>query len=336
MQQPHPNFPNPGLNRAWRGQLMTSARVSAGARLHLGLLDMAGFSARKYGGIGCNLEEPRVKVIAHATSGATGIHSREPVASALLHRVRTVVDRFLDERKAGLGQLEIVSAFQGHAGLGLGTSLTLASLKAAALARHITVTDTELILASGRGGTSGVGCNGFFSGGWTIDAGQPQDWTVHTVERLQRAPTVPKTCACGSTSWDVALFFRKESNFQVTLSCNFRDATPVPKSDVACAFPTLYHGLLPALLENDVAGFGQNLDVWNRLGFKKREIDAQSTAVQRTLSALRGYAPAVGMSSLGPTVFAFTEMGTDWSDASRRLGMRALVTRVTSRGWSTF
>ena len=37
-------------------------RVRAGARLHLGLLDLSGESGRLYGGVGCMLEEPFVEM----------------------------------------------------------------------------------------------------------------------------------------------------------------------------------------------------------------------------------------------------------------------------------
>jgi beta-ribofuranosylaminobenzene 5'-phosphate synthase len=88
----------------------------------------------------------------------------------------------------------------------------------------------------------------------------------------------------------------------------FDEATPVPRGDVLEAIAAMYHGVVPAVLNADIYALNSSLKTLHDVGFKRRELDAQSDAVKRTycrLSTTPGI--AAGLSSLGPLVYAVAD-----------------------------
>jgi beta-ribofuranosylaminobenzene 5'-phosphate synthase len=83
--------------------------------------------------------------------------------------------------------------------------------------------------------------------------------------------------------------------------------TPIPRWEVLEQFALVFHGIVPALQEGNLSVFGEALHQFSGLGFKAREITEQGGPVADTISALRDIALCVGMSSMGPLVFAITE-----------------------------
>ena len=86
----------------------------------------------------------------------------------------------------------------------------------------------------------------------------------------------------------------------------FRRVTPIPEIEVYEQIALAYHVLIPAIIEDDLDEFGAGLDRLSAIGLKGREISNQPETVRRAISALRKYAPCVGMSSMGPLVFAIS------------------------------
>jgi beta-ribofuranosylaminobenzene 5'-phosphate synthase len=69
--------------------------------------------------------------------------------------------------------------------------------------------------------------------------------------------------------------------------------------------------LLPALAEEDIVTFGKSINAIQKLGFKKREVELQpvSKALMQILRDDGAF--GAGMSSFGPTVYAFGEDADD-------------------------
>jgi beta-ribofuranosylaminobenzene 5'-phosphate synthase len=79
-------------------------------------------------------------------------------------------------------------------------------------------------------------------------------------------------------------------------------------------------GLLPSLIEHDLDQFAASVNRIQQLGFKKAEIHAQSPVIRETLTILADAgAPAAGMSSFGPTLYAIGDSNmSSVEDAARR------------------
>jgi|GEM_PF-4232961 len=65
--------------------------------------------------------------------------------------------------------------------------------------------------------------------------------------------------------------------------------------------------MLPALFEEDIVTFGKSINSIQEIGFKKREVEIQPVSVPLMQALRDGGAYGAGMSSFGPTVYAFGE-----------------------------
>lgn len=281
--------------------------IIASSRIHIGLLDLGRVTQRTFGGLGFMLEVPAVEVAAQPSSdialscprGMQGA-TRQYLAS----RIQRLVAAF-----PGSGvRIQIKTHIPEHVGLGSKTSTTLAVLVAAVRATDRNLDNLTLQRLSGRGGASGTGIHGFFTGRFIVDAGRPGALPLlpSSLQASTGIPTLIKT-ALMPPNWRVTLTLPPgvHSSGEAE-SLFFQRVTPIPRSEILEQFGIVYHGLLPALLERDLDQFGDALYAFSKLGFKAREITAQGKAVTDTIAALQTVAPCVGMSSMGPLVYAIT------------------------------
>ena len=147
----------------------TVVKVKAAARLHLGLFDLGRGTPRTFGGVGFMIEQPATLVRARRSSvteiDAIGLRNDT------VDHLTAIVHRLLQEHKVGPAKINIEFRGVEHVGLGSKTALSLAVLTAASAARSISVSKRQLQRHCGRGGASGIGINGFFTGGFLADAG---------------------------------------------------------------------------------------------------------------------------------------------------------------------
>src|SRR5262249_4192132 len=135
----------------------TAVRVTAPARLHLGLLETGGDGRRQYGGLGVGIAEPctGVRVV-----GAEATTAEGPEADrARLFAMAAI-------RSLGLpdgAHVQVQRAIEPHRGLGSGTKLGLAIASGLATLHGIAATTGTLATAVARGERSAVGV-------WTFDA----------------------------------------------------------------------------------------------------------------------------------------------------------------------
>ncbi len=169
---------------------MTTATVSAGARLHVGFQNLSLARERLYGGIGIGLAEPRVTVTAEP---AASVAAADPL-------LRDYANRAVDVLGVSGVTITLEESLPRHVGLGSGTQLALAVLTATARAHGLEPRVRERAPAMGRGGRSGVGVATFEGGGFVVDAGHPTarftteppaegDWTVPPVVARHDLPS---------------------------------------------------------------------------------------------------------------------------------------------------
>jgi beta-ribofuranosylaminobenzene 5'-phosphate synthase len=85
----------------------------------------------------------------------------------------------------------------------------------------------------------------------------------------------------------------------------FRDNTPLPDIEVLETMSLMYHGVIPAIATRDLDCLSRALGELHKVGFKKRELAAQTDQVRAMLTSLWNFQgiPA-GMSSMGPLLYA--------------------------------
>lgn len=173
---------------------MNRLRVTTGSRLHFGLLGWGPLVRRQFGGVGLMIDAPGLELVGEPAD-------RDEAVGPLAGRVL----EWLDRRETNFRPLrvEVRRAPAEHAGLGVGTQLTLAVARLAMAASGAEApTPEQLARVAGRGRRSGVGLHGFFRGGLIVDGGHagdddvpplvarhefPEEWSILVV----RPPSSP-------------------------------------------------------------------------------------------------------------------------------------------------
>ena len=316
---------------------MTRLRIRTPSRLHFGLLSWGPDAPRQYGGVGLLIDRPDLVVAAEPAAewAATG---------PLAERARTVAVQ-VAERLARTGlavpalRLEVEQAPPEHVGLGVGTQLSLAVARLVTTAAGLPAAPVaELATLTGRGMRSGVGLHGFARGGLIVDGGRrapgsfppllvrlefPADWRVLVVR-----PSGPRGLS-GAAEADA-----------------FAALPPLPDavSDRLCRLVLL--GLLPAVVEHDLAAFGAALTaIQFHVGRAAAPAQGGGLYARPDLEPIvdfcrRNSLHGAGQSSWGPTLYAFSNAAPDrqavlLADLRDRFGLGpedAFWTQATHRG----
>jgi beta-ribofuranosylaminobenzene 5'-phosphate synthase len=144
---------------------MTTVRVEAPARLHMGMLDAAGGRARRFGGLGVTLSRPAAVVEASPSDDVTAEGPDAERALAVARRCREALGL------AGGARVRVLEAIPAHVGLGSGTKLALAVTAALAALAGQTPEPPAIARAAGRGARSAVGLWTFVLGGLVVEGG---------------------------------------------------------------------------------------------------------------------------------------------------------------------
>jgi len=320
---------------------MCELAIKAHSRLHITLIDLGGVTRRKYGGVGMMLESPATAVTVRPSdtlalnlpSSAEERTRKEAVG--LLTRLARKVRRLPLE-------INVDQHVPEHVGLGSKTALLLAILAAARRALSLKLSDGDLQHISGRGGTSGVGIHGFFLGGCTVDCGQHR--SREDFEFLPSSASPPDTVSLLTSrheipaEWRIYLLIppaiRRTIEQEVAL---FRENTPIPRDEVLDTLATVHHGVVPAVIRADLRLLTESLVHLHQIGFKRRELEAQSSLVKNLYRELcRRNLGAVGMSSWGPTIYVIAEPGA-YRSAESTAAIAASISGcqyIATRGWN--
>jgi beta-ribofuranosylaminobenzene 5'-phosphate synthase len=285
-------------------------RVSAGARLHLGFLDLNGDLGRRFGSLGLAIDGFETIVALWPGFGVTGVE-RERIVRWLAQLARA-------HRQAGPVAVEVASAIPAHAGLGSGTQLALA-LGLAFRRFHGLPADAAADAATLlRGARSGVGIGLFEHGGLMLDAGRGAQSILPPIVSRLAFPEL----------WRVVLLI--DDGFAGAHGEAERSAfaalPPFPPETAADLCRRALMQVLPGVAEADFGAFGAGLSAMQRrLGdyfapaqgggrFTSPRVGAVAAALERA------GATGIGQSSWGPTGFAFArdpEEAAHWAALAR-------------------
>ena len=272
---------------------MTTVRVEAPARLHMGMLDVAGSGGRRFGGLGVAISHPAAMVEASAAEDVTAEGADAERALAVAKRCREALGL------AGGARIRVLEAIPGHVGLGSGTKLALAVTAALAGLAGQTPDPRALARAAGRGARSAVGLWTFVHGGMVVEGGVRPG--VEQAAPLLARHAMPDDwrCVLAIPTAEPGLSGRAEEEAFAGLR---------PDADRAALISQLVlTSLLPGLAERDLTEFGTALTRVQRL------VGESFSSVQRGMfhpragalvdALLRLGAAGAGQSSWGPAVY---------------------------------
>lgn len=280
--------------------------VQAGARLHLGFLDLNGACGRRYGSIGVTLERPRCTVEAAPAEPGAAVAASEPV-TGILERLGL---------EPGTVAVRIVETIPLHAGFGAGTQVALAVALAATRAAGRPAPIRDLARRLGRGQRSGIGVAAFERGGLVIDAGHPVEDHGAAVATDAQGPEPPPVILQHPLpdDWHFVLAGPRAAPglSGPREERAFRDLPPMDAERVGRICRLTLMQVAPAVLAGDIRTFGGAItEIQAIVGeyftpCQGGRFATEAGCAAAELALARG-AHGVGQSSWGPTVFALAE-----------------------------
>lgn len=276
-------------------------KITTPSRLHITLIDMNASIGRVDGGIGITLDEPVIRVSAEK-SDIIEIRGKSEHAE----RMRTSAARLLPEGEGIC--ISIEKDYPSHIGLGSGTQAALSASMAVNKIYDMGLNVYELAIKAGRGGTSGIGAAAFESGGFILDGGhrfsEKKDFIPSAASKLPPAPVLLRR---DFPDWDIVVAIPEQKGASLKYEVDiFQKECPLPLKEVERLSHIILMQLLPALVEEDIATFGEGINKIQEIGFKKMEVELQPVSA-KLMEVLRENAYGTGMSSFGPAVYAFGE-----------------------------
>jgi beta-ribofuranosylaminobenzene 5'-phosphate synthase len=296
---------------------VSSVRVEAPARLHLGMLAVGGDGERRFGGLGVAVTRPAVVVEAHPADELSAEGADAERALTFARRCRDALGL------AGGARLHVVEGIPPHVGLGSGTKLALAVAQALVALHARTVDAPALAQAAGRAARSAVGMWTFALGGLVVEGG-----VRHDAERpapLLAHHQVPE-------EWRTVLVVPHAEPGLSGVAEEEAFGRLAPSGERSAAIAQLVlTSLLPALVERDVDEFGAALTRVQQLvgdsfaAVQGGRFHPRAGALVEAL--LRFGAAGAGQSSWGPAVY-----GVVGSEAAGRELARQMEGVVAGQG----
>ena len=297
----------------------SSVFVEAPARLHFGVLDLAGRLGRHFGGLGAAIPCPSLLLQA---SPSTGLTASGPDSARALEFAKMFLSfHHMPES----GRLVIHRAIPSHAGLGSGTQLGLAVARALAELHGIEANTLELAAAVARGKRSAIGTWAFALGGFIVEGGRKVG--TGDIAPLLARYQVPSTWRCVVAVPQGPRGLSGEAEIDA-----FDRLPPPPDREVERVSHLVLMQLLPALVEGDLQSFGDALSAVQRItgawfAGQQGGIFAPGPTQQLVADMAAWGAVGVGQSSWGPAAYGLVS-----SDESASTLAQRVRTRLADRG----
>lgn len=282
-------------------------KITAPARLHLGFLDLSGSLDRKFGSIGVaiNSHSSIVSVSSGETLSIDGVEKN----TAIYRRIKALCQQFFNTLGAQLSQVDqpqfhIHALIPNHAGLGSGTQLTIIIGAALCKLYDIEASTAEIAAAMGRGKRSGIGIATFDAGGFVVDGGLAID-----------SPTPPLISRLiFPDQWRIVMIMdpQQQGVHGEQEQRAFQDLPAFPKQNSQEICQLTLMQLLPALIEQKIAVFGEALARIQALigqhfaPYQGGQYSSVAVAKLLTFAQKLGHR-GIAQSSWGPTGCIFVE-----------------------------
>jgi beta-ribofuranosylaminobenzene 5'-phosphate synthase len=312
-------------------------RVRAAARLTFSMIDLNGSMGRRNGVASLAISNPHFQ--ASVFSADRSSVSGPPAATSELEAPMLEMLAHLQDRLSGPSvRVTCESLMPQHVGLGSKTTILLAVAKAYAALSQAEVSTAELAKICKRGGTSGASVNLIDRGGFLVDGGHQnpldfdEDPGIYLVpSRKAGAPEriPPVLVNAPFPAWPILLIKPRGAGLSGSGEYKwFEETFPLPLAAVQKVAHLVLMGLAPAIAEANYGAFCQTL---NRLTFetlyKQEQIKTHSDEVRHVLNTAmkHGAIDGIGISSQGPTCFAFTRRPNVTLEWLRSLQMENVV-----------
>ena len=291
-------------------------QISTPARIHLSLIDLNGSLERVDGGLGMCVNNPGFVIeFSDEISDLFVFSGPKQYKKDIVDLINKFYLAFdLNPKPIAVKILKMISE---HQGLGSKTQFLLTFAKGMCLLYGKTLTPNEMAIFVGRGGTSGIGYQTFFNGGFVFDLGHSFGNGKEKQSFLPSSasispPALPFYQTKCPSNWKILLIqlnVKQGANKAEEVNI-FQEYTPLKLSDVEKISHRILMQFIPGFIENNLGLMARSLNFINKHGFKKVEIELQDPFVEVLIDKIfQEFESPVGMSSFGPTIFVICNSG---------------------------
>lgn len=289
-------------------------KIKSFPRIHITLIGMNRKGYRINGGIGFSMAFPTLNLRFEPTGEISVLDKRsQGFSKNELTRLDNHLNKVMKDEHLAEGFHCVIEDCQIHSHFGFGTStmVYLSCVEALLIINKREYTNDDVVNLSGRGGTSGIGINTYFKGGFVFDTGV----TNNTVRDL-----APSSCFGGGDcrkplifknislpGWEFGICIPPIQNKTEEEEKAFFDKNcPIGQEAIEKILYESVYGISSSLLEKDFNTFCKSVDSIQKTKWKSLERYLYGDELKMIESLLRkAGARCVGMSSLGPLLYFF-------------------------------
>lgn len=285
-------------------------RIISYPRIHISLIGMNDDGYRINGGIGFSVSEPIITCYFSKSFEVLIIDEREKkFTSDELERLKkTIYECCATHNLKTAIKCTISGNSLPHYGLGSNTAIYLSCIEAVLLLNDQSYDNKKLVDLSKRGGTSGIGINTYFDGGFVFDIGIKKHKQILNPSSIAKRNNVLPTVLnkCKSPEWKIGLCIpnlieNKSEDEEIDF---FQNNCPIDKFSVQEILYESTYGIASSIIENDYITFCMAINKIQITKWKLLERSLYGNKLIEIESALKELgADCVGMSSLGPGLF---------------------------------
>lgn len=287
-------------------------RIKAFPRVHMSLIGMNSDGYRINGGIGFSISSPTL-TMSYVPSDSISINDwrSQGFTSDELTRLKNhlIQVTFTEHFDIGFSCVIENGLIASHIGLGSSTLIYLSCIEALFIINNRHYSQETIVKLSGRGGTSGIGINTYFKGGFVFDVG---------IKNIGNGLLSPSSSFVDSSrpkpllmnhfqlpSWNLGICIPQiEHKTEEDEKLFFENYCPISKDYAEQILYEAVYGVSASLLENDYYVFCQSINAIQRTRWKQLERDLYGRgllAVEEVI--LAAGANCIGMSSFGPMLY---------------------------------
>lgn len=289
-------------------------RIKVFPRIHISLIGMNNDGYRLNGGVGFSIASPTLDVSFESSDSIDVIDRRNNGFSwDELSRLKSHLNNLLIKEKLGTAIRCIFhdSMVQSHVGFGSNSMIYLSCVEALLIFNHCNYTDQDVIDLSGRGGTSGIGINTYFKGGFILDTGVSNHGqrslapSSSFMDKEGHKPLLMKSVTL--PEWQLGICIPSIENKTEEEEMEFfQKNCPINKDAVNKILYEAVYGITSSLMESDFDVFCKSIDAIQQTKWKSLERNLYGKKLMTAESVIRNAgAKCVGMSSLGPLLYFF-------------------------------
>jgi beta-ribofuranosylaminobenzene 5'-phosphate synthase len=196
-----------------------------------------------------------------------------------------------------------------HLGTGSGTAIALACVESLFKVNGTAVEQQTLVQLSGRGGTSGVGIETYFTGGFVLDVGRTYDATpIVSSDDIKYPSKLPEVLyRTPMPDWPIGIMLPDISSLtleQERAVFHTLQSAPLSATSIQEAAYHSVFGIAAAVMSKDYVSFCNAVNAIQDTEWKAREIAAYKSDLRSTMNRMRVLgSDCVGLSSMGPALF---------------------------------